>query len=540
MVRHYSCESATCSATIYDGGIACTSSNSSTYLRFEAFNGIGPYIAEFDATGDGVADFSHTFTARTGTLYLNVPQNTLTVELISVIDESNNNEICDVSGTVTLSNQLLDAGKIGNDQEICLGDTALDIYTTVGANSNGTINNYQWRERKLGTYSWTTVQNGGSVYSPGALTESKEYQVYVTSFLNGRTCSDFTNIIQIFVGDASQAEICDGLDNDCNGLVDDGLPQYTYYADTDNDGYGDPNVTYTTCESPAPLGWSTDNTDCNDNCNSCYPGALDLCNNIDEDCDGIAYENCICPDITVNSIIIDTLTFTGNYGTVYYTAEIENIGTDTAFLSQRGVQHYYSDDNIIGNGDESPAGGWAGPYAFGGVDTLLVGQKISFSLQSSNIGFASDSTPHLIIEIIGSGFDCDGSNDDFIELAVCPNCLNCDEDVYNITWDLTPKDSLSDYKWSAKTILTMDSKVLVGSSNDTFVDLTAGNSIELLPGFETPVGTRTFIYIQACNPSTIPPSSPADNEQNQDQKSNAIRKEEVLLESKRLNIEKQP
>ena len=34
------------------------------------------------------------------------------------------------------------------------------------------------------------------------------------------------------------AEICDGLDNDCNGMEDDGLIFYTYYLDADNDGYG--------------------------------------------------------------------------------------------------------------------------------------------------------------------------------------------------------------------------------------------------------------------------------------------------------------
>lgn len=34
-------------------------------------------------------------------------------------------------------------------------------------------------------------------------------------------------------------EVCDGLDNDNNGLIDDGLETYTYYIDSDNDGYGE-------------------------------------------------------------------------------------------------------------------------------------------------------------------------------------------------------------------------------------------------------------------------------------------------------------
>lgn len=45
----------------------------------------------------------------------------------------------------------------------------------------------------------------------------------------------------------------------------------TYYADADGDGYGNPNVTVLDCT--APQGYVLDNTDCNDNDNSAYPGA---------------------------------------------------------------------------------------------------------------------------------------------------------------------------------------------------------------------------------------------------------------------------
>ena len=37
----------------------------------------------------------------------------------------------------------------------------------------------------------------------------------------------------------SREEVCDGIDNDCNGEVDDGV-LLTFYADVDEDGYGDP------------------------------------------------------------------------------------------------------------------------------------------------------------------------------------------------------------------------------------------------------------------------------------------------------------
>lgn len=47
-------------------------------------------------------------------------------------------------------------------------------------------------------------------------------------------------------------EICDGLDNDCNQMVDDGLPGVfrTYYYDADGDGSGDPSIFVSACGQP--------------------------------------------------------------------------------------------------------------------------------------------------------------------------------------------------------------------------------------------------------------------------------------------------
>src|SRR6185436_8766437 len=42
-------------------------------------------------------------------------------------------------------------------------------------------------------------------------------------------------------------EACDGLDNDCNDKVDDGITRQ-FYADTDGDGFGDPDAVVEDCE----------------------------------------------------------------------------------------------------------------------------------------------------------------------------------------------------------------------------------------------------------------------------------------------------
>jgi type IV pilus assembly protein PilY1 len=80
-------------------------------------------------------------------------------------------------------------------------------------------------------------------------------------------------------------EICDDLDNDCNGQIDDGLETFTYYQDADGDGYGNPSASMEACGPPD--NYVTDNTDCDDGNANIHPGAYDICGNgIDEDCDG--------------------------------------------------------------------------------------------------------------------------------------------------------------------------------------------------------------------------------------------------------------
>jgi hypothetical protein len=81
------------------------------------------------------------------------------------------------------------------------------------------------------------------------------------------------------------SEICNGVDDNCNGQIDEGLLT-TYYADNDGDGYGNPNMFTITCSNP-PTGYTTNNLDCDDSNAQVNPGQAEICNSIDDNCDGI-------------------------------------------------------------------------------------------------------------------------------------------------------------------------------------------------------------------------------------------------------------
>ncbi len=87
-----------------------------------------------------------------------------------------------------------------------------------------------------------------------------------------------------FMTNPSIAETCgDKVDNDCDGKTDEGD---TYYVDSDGDGYGDPlQPVYVCGEKTAGL-LVKDNTDCHDSNYDIYPGAPELCDGKDNNCNG--------------------------------------------------------------------------------------------------------------------------------------------------------------------------------------------------------------------------------------------------------------
>jgi len=80
------------------------------------------------------------------------------------------------------------------------------------------------------------------------------------------------------------AEVCDAKDNDCDGLVDDGAGEL-WFQDQDQDGYGAPTIAEQACEQPS--GTVKDSSDCDDQDPQVHPGATEVCNGVDDDCDDL-------------------------------------------------------------------------------------------------------------------------------------------------------------------------------------------------------------------------------------------------------------
>ncbi len=109
------------------------------------------------------------------------------------------------------------------------------------------------------------------------------------------------------------AEVCNGVDDDCDGVVDDGIEiLFDCRRDTDGDGFGvgEPTTLCADVSRPdfgrCPAGYArAAQLDCNDDNAAIRPTATDICNGIDDDCDGFTDD--VVPVLTALTVSCGTL-----------------------------------------------------------------------------------------------------------------------------------------------------------------------------------------------------------------------------------------
>lgn len=141
--------------------------------------------------------------------------------------------------------------------------------------------------------------------------------------LNASDCDD-TNLDV----NPSANEACrDEVDNDCDGEVDTDAVDVTWYADVDEDGYGDANATTTDCAPPE--GYVGNSEDCDDATSVVNPGVEEVCNNgVDDNCDGSANACRLSGSLTPADATLAILADAGQFGCAIAFGDFNGDGAD--------------------------------------------------------------------------------------------------------------------------------------------------------------------------------------------------------------------
>ncbi|MGC6508524.1 MAG: MopE-related protein [Myxococcota bacterium] len=168
-----------------------------------------------------------------------------------------------------------------------------------------------------------------------------------TILSTNKDCDDFNADIH-----PDAIEICDDIDNDCDGKIDDAddwteedgvQPETRYYPDTDGDGYGNANSDGIPRCAPLP-GYVSNAGDCDDENYFRSPDAIEVCDGIDNDCDGLMDDADDSVDLSTSITFYQDLDGDG-YGT--------NDGTVTACSQPAGYSPSPTDCDD-GNPDLNP------------------------------------------------------------------------------------------------------------------------------------------------------------------------------------------
>jgi hypothetical protein len=126
------------------------------------------------------------------------------------------------------------------------------------------------------------VDIDGDGYGSNAVPVSRACELNAGFALKAGDCNDSRSSAH-----PGGTEACNGIDDDCNGMIDEGLEGVMLYPDADGDGYG---ARFSTegrmgCAGVPPgMSFSPLRNDCDDTDRNIHPGAMETCNNKDDNC----------------------------------------------------------------------------------------------------------------------------------------------------------------------------------------------------------------------------------------------------------------
>jgi hypothetical protein len=251
-------------------------------------------------------------------------------------------------------------------------------------------------------------------------------------------------------------EICNNVDDDCNGEKDDSPVDGTvYYEDADGDTYGTSTSTIEACDKPS--GYSTNDDDCDDDAKDAHPGGIETdWDGVDQDCDGydVNIEACVTQSVAdatdwvswwSYTVPDNTKDFFGLAGyditqqVLYVDADSHDVTAihgdplnfDVEVDSQQALNH--TDDafwaDYYFNGTWYYCDGyidWTQVLYNGGIQLSVSGQTVTaqVDLTSSWDGYVQDD---IVLWNTGTGGQCDAQTiDDFLDLASTYTSFNYD------------------------------------------------------------------------------------------------------------------